>query len=87
MAFQTLDLSGNQIMDICKDYFVPIENTLTNLYLSRNRLTNTSRAVFGSLSQLQWLDLSFNKINRVDPDTMRETDEIQVRNLQITVIQ
>ncbi|KAK7590207.1 hypothetical protein V9T40_001820 [Parthenolecanium corni] len=82
LNIKTLDLSGNQIMDICKDYFVPIENTLTNLYLSRNRLTNTSRAVFGSLSQLQWLDLSFNKINRVDPDTMRETDEIQILNLR-----
>lgn len=76
-----MDLSGNRISDICKDYFVPIKNTLTHLHLSHNQLTNASRAVFGSLSQLQWLDLSFNIIGGVDHDTLRETDEIQVSKL------
>lgn len=78
MYFQIMDMSYNNISDISVDYFTPLEFSLTHLYLAHNLLNNASQGVFGSLHQLQWLDLSSNRIQFIERDTFRDVNIIQV---------
>ncbi|CAK9809946.1 chp [Anthophora quadrimaculata] len=75
---RVLDLSYNNISDIMKYYFKPVEYSLTHLYLSHNQLSNVTQGVFGNMPHLQWLDLSHNELMEVDFDCFRNTKNIQV---------
>ncbi|XP_057660247.1 chaoptin isoform X2 [Diorhabda carinulata] len=73
-----LDLSHNNISSISKQFFRPVELSLTHLYLSHNNMLNASRDVFGSLRHLQWLDISHNGMYEMDFDMFRNTKKLQV---------
>ncbi|XP_060831402.1 chaoptin [Bombus pascuorum] len=75
---KVLDLSYNNISDIMKYYFKPVEYSLTHLYLSHNQLSNVTQGVFGNMPHLQWLDLSHNELMEIDFDCFRNTRNIQV---------
>ncbi|KAH1028507.1 hypothetical protein HUJ05_001861 [Dendroctonus ponderosae] len=75
---QVLDMSFNNISMIAKKFFRPAEISLTNLYLSHNRIINATRDVFGNMPHLQWLDLSSNHIYEMDFDMFRNTKKLQV---------
>lgn len=75
---KVLDLSFNNITEIMRYYFKPVEYSLTHLYLSHNELNNVTQGVFGSMPHLQWLDLSWNDLMEIDFDCFRETKNIQV---------
>lgn len=55
--------------------------TLSELYLSHNKLRNITREVFGSMSMLQYLDLSHNYIFDLEYDCFKK-----VRNLQVKLL-
>lgn len=76
--FQVLDISNSRVFDISTDYFNSLESSLTHLYVSKNHLANISQDVFGSLGQLQWLDLSENLIHHIDPDVFHRLTKLQV---------
>lgn len=57
---------------------MPVEKSLTHLYLNYNGLLNATREVFGNLEHLQWLDISHNKIYDMDFDMFRNTKKLQV---------
>ncbi|CAG9859084.1 unnamed protein product [Phyllotreta striolata] len=73
-----LDLSFNNISSISKQFFKPVELSMTHLYLSHNNILNASRDVFGSLRNLQWLDISHNGMYEMDFDVFRNTKKLQV---------
>lgn len=75
---KVLDLSYNNISDIMKYYFKPVEFSLTHLYLAHNQLTNITQGVFGNMPHLQWLDISHNELMEIDFDCFRNTKNIQV---------
>ncbi|XP_053976028.1 chaoptin [Hylaeus volcanicus] len=75
---KVLDLSYNNISDIMKYYFKPVEYSLTHLHMSHNQLTNVTQGVFGNMPHLQWLDLSHNDLLEIDFDCFRNTKNIQV---------
>nr|XP_012137075.1 PREDICTED: chaoptin isoform X3 [Megachile rotundata] len=75
---KVLDLSYNNISDIMRYYFKPVEYSLTHLYLSHNQLSNVTQGVFGNMPHLQWLDLSHNDLIEVDFDCFRNTKNLQV---------
>ncbi|KAL1452518.1 hypothetical protein WDU94_006742 [Cyamophila willieti] len=73
-----LDLSHNNISHIGEEYFHPVINTLTHLYMSHNSLTKATRNGFGSLHHLEWLDISANNIFDIDFDAFKNTHRLQV---------
>lgn len=75
---KVLDLSFNNITDIMRFYFKPVEYSLTHLYLAHNELSNVTQGVFGNMPHLQWLDLSHNDLMEVDFDCFRNTNNLQV---------
>ncbi|KAG7188011.1 hypothetical protein KM043_017654 [Ampulex compressa] len=75
---RVLDLSYNNISDIMKYYFKPVEFSLTHLYLAHNQLSNVTQGVFGNMPHLQWLDLSYNDLMEVDFDCFKNTNNLQV---------
>lgn len=76
-----LDMSHNNISDITRYYFKPVEYSLTHLYLSNNQLTNITRGVFGNMPHLQWLDLSHNELFEMDFDCFKNTRNLQILSL------
>lgn len=74
-----LDLCFNNITTIAKQFFRPVELSLTHLHLSHNNLLNATREVFGNLRHLQWLDISHNVMYEMDFDMFRNTKRLQVR--------
>lgn len=76
-----LDLSYNNISQISKHYFDPVETSLTHLYFSHNLILNISREIFGNMPHLQYIDLSFNKLLEFEYDTFKNT-----RNLQVIIL-
>ncbi|KAF5276013.1 hypothetical protein FQA39_LY00809 [Lamprigera yunnana] len=76
-----LDLSYNNISQISKHYFNPVEISLTHLYFSHNLILNVSREIFGNMPHLQCIDLSFNKLLEFEYDTFKNTRHLQVINL------
>ncbi|XP_018398930.1 PREDICTED: chaoptin isoform X1 [Cyphomyrmex costatus] len=75
---KVLDLSYNNISDIAKYYFKPVEYSLTHLYLSNNQLRNITQDVFGNMPHLQWLDLRHNELMEPDFDCLKNTNNLQV---------
>ena len=75
---KVLDLSYNNISDINRNYFKPVEYSLTHLYISHNELNNVTQGVFGNMPHLQWLDLSHNDLMEVDYDCFRNKKNLQV---------
>ncbi|EFN73031.1 Chaoptin [Camponotus floridanus] len=75
---KVLDLSYNNISDIMKYYFKPVEYSLTHLYLSNNELKNITQGVFGNMPHLQWLDLRHNELKEMDFDCFKNTRDLQV---------
>ncbi|XP_036140371.1 chaoptin isoform X2 [Monomorium pharaonis] len=75
---KVLDLSYNNISDITKYYFKPVEYSLTHLYLSNNRLRNITQGTFGSMPHLQWLDLRHNELIEPDFDCFKNIKDLQV---------
>ncbi|XP_014224745.1 chaoptin isoform X2 [Trichogramma pretiosum] len=75
---KVLDLSYNNITEITRYYFKPVEYSLTHLHLSHNEINNVTQAVFGNMPHLQWLDLSWNDLMEIDFDCFKETKNIQV---------
>ncbi|XP_011151708.1 chaoptin isoform X1 [Harpegnathos saltator] len=78
---KVLDLSYNNISDIMKYYFKPVEYSLTHLYLSNNQLRNITQGIFGNMPHLQWLDLRHNDLFEVDFDCFKNTKNLQVLRL------
>ncbi|XP_076287788.1 leucine rich repeat containing G protein-coupled receptor chaoptin isoform X3 [Lasioglossum baleicum] len=78
---KVIDFSYNNISDIMKYYFKPVEYSLTHLYLSHNQLMNVTQGIFGNMPHLQWLDLSHNELTEIDFDSFRNTKNIQVLSL------
>ncbi|XP_018348156.1 PREDICTED: chaoptin isoform X1 [Trachymyrmex septentrionalis] len=75
---KVLDLSYNNISDIAKYYFKPVEYSLTHLYLSNNQLRNITQDVFGNMPHLQWLDLRHNELIEIYFDCLKNTNNLQV---------
>ncbi|XP_012061414.1 PREDICTED: chaoptin [Atta cephalotes] len=75
---KVLDLSYNNISDITKYYFKPVEYSLTHLYLSNNQLRNITQDVFGNMPHLQWLDLRHNGLIEIYFDCLKNTNNLQV---------
>ncbi|KYN18187.1 Chaoptin [Trachymyrmex cornetzi] len=75
---KVLDLSYNNISDIAKYYFKPVEYSLTHLYLSNNQLRNITQDVFGNMAHLQWLDLRHNELIEIYFDCLKNTNNLQV---------
>ncbi|XP_058788857.1 chaoptin isoform X2 [Phymastichus coffea] len=75
---KVLDFSWNNITEIMRYYFKPVEYSLTHLYLSHNDIYNVTQGVFGNMPHLQWLDLSYNDLMEIDFDCFRETRNLQV---------
>ncbi|CAH0558981.1 unnamed protein product [Brassicogethes aeneus] len=75
---RVLDLSFNNISMISKQFFRPIEISITHLYMGHNKLLNATREVFGNMPHLQWLDLSSNELYEMDFDMFRNTKKLQV---------
>ncbi|KAJ8916973.1 hypothetical protein NQ315_008373 [Exocentrus adspersus] len=73
-----LDLSHNNISSVSKYFFMPVELSLSHLYLSHNNILNATREVFGNLRHLQWLDVSHNGLYEMDFDMFRDTKKLQV---------
>jgi Leucine-rich repeat (LRR) protein len=75
---KVLDLSYNNVTFIGHRYLWPVEQSLTHLHLSHNRLINATHEVFGNMPHLQWLDLSSNQLVELDFDTFHNTKMLQV---------
>ncbi|XP_072751646.1 chaoptin isoform X2 [Anoplolepis gracilipes] len=75
---KVLDLSYNNISDIIKYYFKPVEYSLTHLYLANNQLRNVTQGVFGNMPHLQWLDLRHNELKEMEFDCFKNTKNLQV---------
>lgn len=60
--------------------------TLSELYLSHNKLRNITREVFGSMSMLQYLDLSYNYIFDLEYDCFKKVRNLQVNSLTPSAI-
>lgn len=73
-----LDLNYNNVSEITRSYFKPIEYSITHLYMSHNKMSNITQAVFGNMPHLQWLDLSYNNIVDIDYDCFKNSKDIQV---------
>ncbi|EZA58102.1 Chaoptin [Ooceraea biroi] len=73
-----LDLSHNNISDIMRYYFKPVEYSITHLYMSSNQLRNLTHGVFGNMPHLQWLDLRHNELTEMDFDCFKNTKNLQV---------
>ncbi|XP_065202948.1 chaoptin-like [Planococcus citri] len=81
-SVKILDVSSSKVFDISNTFFLPLESSLTHLYASKNYLTNVSEDVFGSLSQLQVLDLSDNIIQTVEHNAFHKITKLQILNLR-----
>lgn len=75
---KNLDISYNKIGVIHKQYFRPVEISLTHLHLSHNTIMNATRDAFGNMPHLNWIDLSHNRIYDFEYDTFRNTKNLQV---------
>lgn len=75
---KVLDMSHNNISDIMRFYFRPVEYSLTHLYLAHNEIANVTQGVFGNMPHLQWLDFRYNDLVEVDFDCFRNTKNLQV---------
>lgn len=75
---KVLDLSYNNISEITKYYFKPVEYSLTHLYLSNNKLKNITQDIFDNMPHLQWLDMRHNVLTEPDFNCFKNTKNLQV---------
>ncbi|XP_044258031.1 chaoptin isoform X2 [Tribolium madens] len=75
---KVLDLSFNNITSVAKQFFRPVELSLTQLYFGHNKLLNATKELFGNMPHLQILDLSHNSLYELDFDTFRNTKKLQL---------
>lgn len=73
-----LDLSHNNISFVSNGFFNPIELSLLELQLSFNEILKTTADVFGSMVNMQKLDISHNRIFEFEQDTFKNTKKLQV---------
>ncbi|KAK9496756.1 hypothetical protein O3M35_013038 [Rhynocoris fuscipes] len=73
-----LDMSFNNITRIDRNYFQPIRDSITHLYLSHNSLFNSSRDLLPEMPLLQLLDFSYNAFDDIEFDSLRSLKKIQV---------
>ena len=59
-------LSDNQITSLSSDDWIGLENSLRNLILKKNKITNIRPKTFTHLRQLEYLDLSNNILMELD---------------------
>ncbi|XP_012260603.2 chaoptin [Athalia rosae] len=78
---KVLDLSWNNISDIMRYYFRPVEFSLTHLHLSHNKLANVTQNVFGNMPHLQWLDLSYNQLMDINFDCFKNSRNLQILSM------
>ncbi|XP_037867501.1 chaoptin isoform X1 [Bombyx mori] len=78
---RVLDFSHNNVTYIAPYYFRHADLTLSELYLSHNKLRNITREVFGSMVMLQYLDLSHNHIYHMEYDCFKKVKNLQIINL------
>ncbi|CAH1403180.1 unnamed protein product [Nezara viridula] len=77
-SIKILDFSHNNITFIDKNYLLPVQHTLTHLYLSHNSLENASRDFLPEMHLLQLLDLSYNSLTEIEFDALRSARALQV---------
>lgn len=65
---------------------MPVQHTLTHLYLSHNALQNASRDILPEMHLLQLLDLSHNKLTDIEFDALRSARHLQVRPLCLLLV-
>lgn len=76
--FKALDLSHNNLSYLKPKDLKPVEQSLTHLYLSYNKLINITKDTFGDMLYLQWIDISHNRLKYIEQDTFANTKSIQV---------
>ncbi|KAI3805453.1 hypothetical protein L1987_27851 [Smallanthus sonchifolius] len=76
---QSLDLSNNQITDLCSDFWSL--GSLKNLNLSNNKIFMNLPSNIGNFGSLEKLDLSFNSFFGSLPDSISSLTSLQVLNL------
>lgn len=82
-SIELLNLSNNQLITFeSQTVLSTITNSLTQLVLSNNYITNVTSSSVSKLKNLQFLDLSNNRIEAVFPDAFREDFSLQVSHLQ-----
>ncbi|XP_044729766.1 insulin-like growth factor-binding protein complex acid labile subunit [Chrysoperla carnea] len=70
-----LNISNNEISSILKDTFIRMPD-LIELNLAHNNLT-VIKNIFTSLTQLQELNLSWNRIYKIEPQTFKENANLK----------
>lgn len=77
-SVKVLDLSHNNISFISNKFFRPVELSLLELRLSFNKILNATTDVFGSMVNLQLLDVSHNAIFEFEQETFKNTKKLQI---------
>ncbi|GIY61103.1 chaoptin [Caerostris darwini] len=83
LKIRTLDLTNNQISVISNQFMASISNHLVYLFLSKNQIENVS---FPLLPVLQMLDLSCNKLLKLDSEDFECCPNVQILMLQHNTI-
>ncbi|KAF2888652.1 hypothetical protein ILUMI_17521, partial [Ignelater luminosus] len=65
----SLDLSGNKLTTLKKSSFLGC--TVEELYIRRNETASIEPNLFADMSSLRKLDLSYNKLNKIDRNVIR----------------
>lgn len=78
VSVKVLDLSHNNISFISNRFFRPVELSLLELKLSFNRILKATSDAFGSMVNLQLLDVAHNQIFEFEQDTFKNTKKLQV---------
>ncbi|RDD37287.1 G-protein coupled receptor GRL101-like protein, partial [Trichoplax sp. H2] len=88
ITFEAIDLSGNLIKSIPLKFFsrMPFHESLKEIYLSRNRLSNLEESCFISLLQLEKLSLDNNFIAKVNKDCIRNLTSLTELRLRRNLI-
>ncbi|XP_024081743.1 chaoptin isoform X2 [Cimex lectularius] len=76
-----VDFSHNNISSVDKTYFMPVQHSLTKLFMSDNAMINATRDLFPEMLQLQLLDMSFNQMNEIEFDALRSLKQLQIIDL------
>lgn len=85
-SVKTLDLSHNNISFISPHFFVPVELSLINLHLSHNELLKATSDIFGSLVYLQHLDISHNRLFKIEENTFHNSRNLQVEQTVVLLL-
>ncbi|XP_064104932.1 chaoptin-like [Macrobrachium nipponense] len=72
-TLEWLSLSGNQIVDLVREDWVPQRETLISVYLGNNDIDKVPQNVFADWDRLVWLDLKKNNILFLPPNSLART--------------